>query len=268
MTWLSVVTVVKDDLDGFTRSLASLAEQDLSGVEWIVVDGSEDREVIPSALDAESDRMQAVYRWQAPTGVYSAMNMALEQCRGRYAYFLNAGDVLHSPDVLARVRETLPPEAIWAFGPVAIVERDGHTVVTPPWDYAAEKSALFARGHFPAHQGTFASVSALREGGCFDARYRIAADYAAFLRLAHLADPVELPFVVATFHEGGVSTQRWRDSFREFHRARRDILRPSGVAALWERWETGLHFARVYAHREVRPRLSWRQRTSPDTRRT
>jgi glycosyltransferase len=261
MTWLSVVTVVKDDRDGFARSLASLRAQDLDGVEWIVIDGSRDEAEIPALL-ATSDALAARYCHEAPRGIYPAMNNALEIACGDVLYFLNAGDTLASSSILARVRECVG-DAVWAFGPVEIEERSGAVVVTPPWDYASERRAAFSRGHFPPHQGTFVRTTVLREIGGFDASYRIAADYAAALKLSLLADPVELPFIIARFREGGTSTVRWQESFREFHRARREILRPSGTSALRERWESARHFARVYAHREVRPRLSWRARHTP-----
>jgi hypothetical protein len=45
-------------------------------------------------------------------------------------------------------------------------------------------------------------------------------------------------FVIATFAEGGVSTTRWQESFRQFHAARISILRPSGALAIRERWNT------------------------------
>jgi hypothetical protein len=40
--WLSVITVVKDDAEGFARTAASLSQQNLEGVEYIVVDSSTD----------------------------------------------------------------------------------------------------------------------------------------------------------------------------------------------------------------------------------
>ena len=258
MAWLSIVTVVKDDPDGFARTCASLADQDLSDVEWIVIDGSSDRKGIPSML-ARGDSPSVVYRHEAPRGIYPAMNSALGLATGRTIYFLNAGDSLASPTTLARARDGLG-DAVWGFGPVEIEDVSGSVVVTPPWSYESERRRGFSRGLFPPHQGTFTRTSELRGIGGFDTSYRIAADYAAALRLSLLATPVELPFVIARFREGGTSTTRWQESFREFHRARCEILQPSGTAALRERWETARHFALVYAHREVRPRLSWRAR--------
>lgn len=256
--WLTIATVVKDDAAGLERTLASLASQDPAGVELVVVDSSADREVVPAAIRAGFSGTSVHYCWSTPSGIYPAMNQALDSATGDYVYFLNAGDELAESTVLARVRRAVAgTDAVWAFGPVEILERSGARVVTPPWDYEWEKRALFSRGHFPAHQGTFARREVLAALGGFDTAYRISADYAIFLHLSLVGDPVVLPFVIARFHEGGMSTRGWKASFAEFHRARREILAPVGGAALRERWETARHFALVYAHREVRSRLEW-----------
>ena len=185
------------------------------------------------------------------------MNAGLALAHGEFAYFANAGDVFYSSDVLARTREILvasgshPSSAAWAFGPVEILSQDGTRVITPHWDYASERATCFSSGHFPCHQGTLASTSALRSFGGFDRSYSIVADYAAFLRLSQISDPIELDFVIATFAEGGVSTTRWQESFRQFHAARTAILRPSGTVALRERWNTAIQYAKVFIVRTI-----------------
>ncbi len=247
--WLSIITVVKDAPAELARSLESLALQDIVDVEYIVIDSSTDTAQVPALL---KDATQADhYQWAPPAGIYAAMNLGLQQAHGRYAYFLNAGDEL-LPGVLARVRARAEEtEAGWLIGTVEIVAVDGSSVITPAWDYDDEQRALFARGQFAPHQGTFASVTDLHRIGGFDESFQIAADYAAFLSLSRLSDPVMLDFPIARFHEGGLSTQRWRESFREFPRARRSILQPHGWAAVRERLSSARHFAAVGLYRGV-----------------
>lgn len=248
--WLTVVTVVRDDLTGLQRTCSSLAEQDLTGVEYVVVDSSADRASVPAATTAAG--LDARHEWVAPAGVYPAMNRGLALATGAYIYFLNAGDSLYGPDVLGLVHRALRPgDASWAFGPVEVVSRDGTRTITPPWDFPREQALCFSRGHFPPHQGTFVRTSVLRDLGGFDPSYTIVADYAAFLRLSRLADPLILDTVIATFVEGGVSTRRWKASIQEFHRARRRILRPTGPAAWRERYETAAQFLRLFVVRDL-----------------
>jgi len=247
MTWLSIITVVRDDPDGLAASLASIAANDRTGVEVVVVDGSADRSQAPALVG----NLGSV-TWRTPQGIYPAMNDGLSLAGGEYAYFLNAGDVLHDPSVLARLREELTVHRPgWAFGQVEVVGEDGSHVVTPTWDYARERAACFSRGLFPPHQGTLARVELMRSLGGFDPSYRIAADYALFLKMSLASDPLLLDFVIASFTEGGASTQQWQRSFREFHRARRELLRPRGMLAVRERVNTAVHYARVWAYREV-----------------
>lgn len=253
--WLTIVTVVKDAREDFRRTLASVSAQELDEVDYVIVDSSTDITEIPAAL-AEHPSVRSRYVWNPPTGIYPAMNAGLALAVGEYVYFANAGDAFFADDVLERVRLAVEPDhPAWLFGAVQIVGTDGTRVITPAWDYQAEKTLAFSRGHFPSHQGTFVRRDLLVEQGGFDTRYSIVADYASFLRLSKVADPVRLDMVIATFAEGGVSTIRWQESFRQFHRARSAILAPRGMLALRERWETARRYALVFAHREIIGRL-------------
>jgi glycosyltransferase involved in cell wall biosynthesis len=248
--WVSVITVVKDDPAGFAETMDSVASQTSADIEHVVIDSSSDPETVPELLGERP----VIYRWTPPAGIYPAMNDALALSRGEYAYFANAGDVLFDSEVLARARGALAGR-IWGFGPVEIIERSGRRVVTPRWDYEHERARGFARGLFPAHQGTFARRQTLLDLGGFDTSFAISADYAMALRLSLMDDPVELDFIVASFREGGTSTDRWQESFREFHRARQEMLGLAGRAAARERVDTAVHFTGVWLNRTVVSRL-------------
>jgi glycosyltransferase involved in cell wall biosynthesis len=253
--WLTVVTVVKDALGDFQQTAQSVASQDLSGVEYLIIDSSLSDAAVPEAVDAVPG-LSAQVTWTPPLGIYQAMNIGLEQSRGDYVYFANAGDVFFNSGVLRSIRslveEVRPP---WLFGDVEILEASGHRVITPRWDYEAEKAVAFSRGHFPCHQGMFVRLDLLRAQGGFDLGYSIVADYAAFLRLSLHHDPLYVDEVIATFREGGVSTTRWKESFRQFHHARREILAPKGVFAVRERLESLRQFAMVFVSREILSRM-------------
>lgn len=244
--WLTIVTPVRDDEAGLRRTMASIAVQDLDGVEVLVVDSSRDHDTVASACSDIAEVM-----WVEPRGVYPAMNAGLERAAGTYVQFLGAGDTLHDPSVVTRIRQVANTRTTWMFGPVCIIDTDGRKSVTPRWDYATERKHSFARGFFPQHQGTIARSQLLRDLGGFSSAYQVAADYTMSLRLSQVADPVELDSVVADFHAGGLSTEQWQKSFREFHRARREVFRPTGLAAALEQWDYRAHFARVWAYREL-----------------
>jgi glycosyltransferase involved in cell wall biosynthesis len=251
--WLTVVTVVKDDLAGLGKTTRSLVEQvDLAGVEYLVIDSSENSAAVETAMK-DSLIPGARFSWCEPQGIYAAMNAGLSLARGKYIYYLNAGDSLADPQLIAGLKQTIEEvDPVWVVGRVEISEVSGKTVVSKSWDYQTEKNALFARGLFPPHQGTICRTESLRTAGGFNTRYSISADYAAALSLSLVSDPFMTDRVIATFFEGGVSTERWQDSFREFHQARRLILKPRGFASLVERFNYGKHFASVWLVRNLR----------------
>jgi len=253
-TSLTVITVVKDDPNGFQLTVDSLAHQDSQDFELIVIDSSSNTLEIKRILDESSfsDSIDVTYQWVSPEGIYSAMNQGLAFSQGEYVYFLNAGDQLDSPHILRTVIQHLnEKQATWLFGPVVMLEPDGSAVQTPTWNYQAERANFFARGLFPPHQGTFASLRAINECGGFDADYSISADYALFLKLSLLADPVIVDFPIARFTTGGLSSQQWRESFVQFHHARVEVLQPSGLNAVRERFWTKWHYTKVWIYREL-----------------
>jgi putative colanic acid biosynthesis glycosyltransferase len=253
--WLTIVTVVKDDPSGLERTLRSLLGSDPGSFEHLVIDSSSDRTATVELVSLLGLPSRVV--WVEPAGVYAAMNTGLAEATGDFVHFLNAGDELASPGVLADIRATLrASDAVWLEGPVEIVDSAGGTVITPPWDYGQESEWAFARGRFPAHQGTVARTSTLRAVGGFDTTFTVVADYAAFLHLTRQGAPVRFDGVIARFHEGGLSTTRWARSLREFHRARVSILQPTGALARREQWATVRHFAAMAAYRSPWPLIA------------
>jgi putative colanic acid biosynthesis glycosyltransferase len=251
----SIITVVKDDPAGFATSLSSLKGQTNHDFEFIVIDSSNEPAAITQMLENSglNEDIPTDYQWCTPNGIYPAMNLGLNNATGKFAYFLNAGDRLHAPEVLAKVAQKLENRnSTWLFGPVEITDHGSNdTTATPQWDYQKEKKNFFARGLFPPHQGTIASTQLLRDLGGFDPKYSISADYALFLKLSQIVDPQEVGFPIAHFVIGGVSTHKWRESFKQFHRARIEILKPQRASQIREQLWTRWHFVKVWTYREL-----------------
>jgi putative colanic acid biosynthesis glycosyltransferase len=254
--WLTIITVVKDDPAGLHRTKRSLLGLDLDRVEWVVVDSSADPSPVRAAVNEPG--LPATYAWTPPSGVYGAMNQALRLANGDYTWFVNAGDEVAPGDTLALLHSALAEGPLWLIGQVAFVDANGQHTVPAPFDYSREREHLFARGRFAPHQGTIVRTSWLRDQGGFAPGYTIAADYEASLRLSMAADPVVIDSVIAVFHVGGLSAQRWRTSVAEFHRARRTVLRPTGVDSLREWALTGTSFVREASAAALR---RWRPTT-------
>jgi len=225
---LTVAVVVRNDPTGLASTLASLASAWQTNTECLVLDGSDDPESI-EAVVATYSSIGARVRWSEPRGVYPAMNEALTHARGEYIWFVNAGDRAHSDSSISTVLQILEKKPLWAYGQVCFIDSRGRTVLPRPFDYRREKRSGFSRGRFPPHQGTVATTQVMRDLGGFDECFEVAADYAMMLKLSQLGNPDESQEVWADFFEGGLSTIQWQRAVSEFHRARMDILCPSGI---------------------------------------
>ncbi len=111
------------------------------------------------------------------TGIYDAMNQAVEEAAGRYLYFLNCGDYFYEDSVLEKIAELIercPAKRGIYYG--NIYERMTKQVVAsnPKMD------AFGCYRNVPCHQACFYD-KALLLAHPFETRYRVRADYEQFL---------------------------------------------------------------------------------------
>ena len=249
--WLSIVTVLKDDLPGLRQTLHSFTDQNLRGVEWIIVDSSSNPSEVPQALTRFLPQPKIF--WTPPAGVFPAMNLGLQNSSGQFVYFLNAGDELlpGALDTMGEVVSTLNPT--WVVAPVRLHEMSGSITTTPILDFSAESESFFSRGQFANHQGTIVQADLLRDLGGFAETYEVAADYEIFLRLTEICPPVQIETPVARFTEGGVSTQHWLLGWMEFGRARQTVFQLKGRDRWKERWRSIFNLSAMSWHRSPWP---------------
>lgn len=224
----SVVSVVRNDLPGLQRTWASLAEQTCTDFEWVVVDGASTDGAVGWLRTLGDERLTWVS--EPDRGTYDAMNKAVGMVRGELVQFLNAGDVLASPDVLGLVSRDWTERAwSWAFGIVrfhdAAREFAGVYSGTP---YSRRLVELGYR--YVPHPSCFFAREMLEQVGGYDLRYPVAADQDLIIRAARRAEPRVIGEILVDFANGGASTGQAPDAFVwQARRIRRDRQRLVGA---------------------------------------
>lgn len=216
---ISVITVVRDDLEGLRRTYASLAAQRNRSFDWIVVDGG--------SLDGTReylDRHHCELFWwssQPDDGIFDAMNRGLAKAEGDYLLFLNAGDTLPEPDTFARVLRALVcaglPDLI--YGDSYERTLDGHSRLKP-----ARNRRLVWYGMFTHHQA-FLYRRRIVDGLRYDLDYKVGADYAftiSALRRARSVLRLHIPLAVCA--PPGWSARHPAAGRRDQWRIRRNLL--------------------------------------------
>lgn len=101
---LSIITVAFRNLAGIVKthaSLAHLAQADDISFEWIVVDGGSN-----DGTCEYLENLKGIYNLrfvsEPDNGIYDAMNKGIAMAQGKFALFLNSGDIfIRMPQILS-----------------------------------------------------------------------------------------------------------------------------------------------------------------------
>ena len=166
---------------------------------------------------------------KADLGPYDAMNRAIAKLEGNdLVWFINAGDILVGDEAISTaIRFTNATDFAWGFGPHQVIEVTGkprRTVRGKPFSVHN-----LAYGLTPiCHQAVIARISYLREVGCFNLAYPIAADYQCLILLGLRWAPMQWDEVLVQYRAGGISDRNLQRTIWEQSEARRAILAPVG----------------------------------------
>lgn len=224
MMRLSVITVVRNDVEHIEQTLLSVLGQDYPEVEYIVIDGGS-TDGTAKVIARYADRL-AYWVSEPDGGIYPAMNKGLKHATGRWVNFMNSGDLFASDHVLSDLfaeggalsqhLAAHPDAEPWVMGGNTInVFADGREVV-----HRAESPEVIPHRLPFSHQSSFVRIQP--ETFCFGEQYRYSADYKLFYDLyfaygsqAFLV--VDLP--IARYRQEGSLTmkpQLQRDIRREY----------------------------------------------------
>ncbi len=225
---LSVITVAFRNLDGVVktwRSLRNLARDPSLSFEWIVVDGGSN-DGTAEFLEKLNGEFNLRYVSEKDRGIYDAMNKGIDMAQGRYAIFLNSGDIFHD-NVAQFVRQLNRVQGnAMVMGDALLDFGDGNKV------RRAAKPGWYIYHSLPAsHQAIFFPLSGLKTYP-YDLQYRVSSDYALTARMYKAGYPFKrLPGLVSEFSMGGVSTSNNLELCQDAKKVQRQILRMPGVLA-------------------------------------
>ena len=216
MSKISVITITKDNPEGFARTRESIESQAFRDFEWVVIDGG---------IEADS-------------GIYDAMNKGLDRATGSHVLFMNAGDVFADSDVLSRIAPHLDFDFIYGDAiEGGFMKRARHNI---------------AHGMPTHHQ---AMIYKKRERR-YDISYQIAADYKFTAEYMMRGAHKYLPFPICVFEQGGVSQRKASLGRKEQRRIRREfgLRAPFAAPTQWAAQTLKTYLPSLYW--KLRTRLS------------
>jgi len=225
----TIATVTYNAEATLGRTLKSVASQDYARIEHLIIDGcSTDHtlSLVQRYVEENQARHNIRLVCEPDSGLYDAMNKALQCAAGDYIVFLNAGDCLHSTDTISAIAE----QTQWVKGDYshpAILYGDTHLVdnegkflrrrrLTPPEKLTPD---TFLDGMRVCHQSFYVRTDIARQE-LYDLRYRFSADFDWCIRIIRRATRrririVNTQLVLTDYLNEGMTTRNHRASLME-----------------------------------------------------
>lgn len=171
---ISVVTVCYNAAKDIEKTIRSVLNQTYLNIEYIIIDGAS-KDGTMDVVNKYKNKIACIVS-EPDKGIYDAMNKGIDKATGDYVQFLNAGDILHSPEIFMNVFGKGSFDEDVVYGDIVYHMQCGNFYVVP----AAIDDF---KTTFPiAHPSTFVSRTVLSEYQ-FDTTYRIAADFDLLRRI-------------------------------------------------------------------------------------
>ena len=233
---ITVVTVTYNAEQTLERTLQSVASQTYPHVEHLIVDGLSNDGTLSLIQEYAEDNSvcdtphEIQFIREPDSGLYDAMNKAIDNANGDYLVFLNAGDKFHSDDTLKRIVETVSSvhgnefdEAAWPavlYGETDIVDDNGeflrHRRLQTP-EVLTWRS--FLSGMLVCHQSFYVRTDVARQFH-YNLRYRFSGDFDWCIRIMKDAQQKGMSLfntrmVLTDYLSEGMTTKNHRKSLME-----------------------------------------------------
>lgn len=211
---VSIVTITFNSEKTITRTMYSVASQSYKRIEHIIKDGCS-KDATEHLVKKDKSRLTK-YLSCSDTGIYDALNQALEMCRGEYVVFLHSDDVFKdSTTVENLVAKLAQSRADGIYGDVEFITEDGKLIRR--WVSSEFEKWKLYFGWMPPHTSLMLKRQVYQDKGVFDPAYKISGDYEFILRL-FLSNKHTFIYennVVTMMTVGGASTAGMSSQFKK-----------------------------------------------------
>jgi Glycosyltransferases involved in cell wall biogenesis len=205
---ISIITVCKNAENAIERTLLSVVAQNCfcENIEYIVVDGaSKDKTV--EIIKQYSNKYPIKWLSEPDSGIYNAMNKAVQMTSGEIVYFLNAGDKLFDEKVISLVLKKFDGSDLdFLYTDILTCYSDNLSETKIKKFNQIDKYFLFR--DCICHQASFYKRSVIEKFGGFNEKFKLTADYEMLLKI--MADKSlkkeHLPITAAYYDISGISS--------------------------------------------------------------
>lgn len=211
---VSLITVCFNAGKVLEATLLSAMNQTFQNFELVIVDGGSTDNTLEIANQFQEKIGYLVS--EKDKGIYDAMNKGVKASKGKWLYFLNAGDCFYNNTVLSSIFEqAVPNEVQLIYG--QIETKNEPTGI----NYIAGKPVQltdFYNSYPICHQATFSQKKLFETIGYFNTQFKLAADTEWFFRVFQANEKATLymPIPIAFYDIQGTTYHKRMAGYIEY----------------------------------------------------
>lgn len=225
MAGVSIITIVKDHVNGLIDTHESILKQTHSDWEMLIVVGTSSDSTLATARTLESHDHRVKVLEQKGNGIYGAMNEGLQLARAEFVWFMNAGDKFAAVDILEKAVIEISHRNIGVL--VGGYKIDGGSTrqvyVFPNKGLKKFSFAFNRRGG--CHQAMIFRTLPIKKIGGYDPSISLAADFQLILKVIRDEGGHRVSDVYAEIEPGGRADQGILLVHSQKHKIRKEILK-------------------------------------------
>ena len=198
----TIITIVKNNEKGISRTIKSVLNQNFKSFEYIVVDGnSNDKTLINIKKFIGKKKFKLIKR--KDISYYDSLNFAIKISRGEYIGVLNSGDIFVSYNILSRINEKIIKSTKIFYNNFVFTKKKKNVRI---WKHKITKITSLNLFKIP-HSTLFLSKEIYRKVGLYNLNYKISSDLDFIIRLSKNYNEIKhLNFNSILMEFGGLST--------------------------------------------------------------
>ena len=181
---LTIVTVCYNSEKTIEKCIDSILSQLNEKVEYLIIDGKSKDSTVSIIKRKLKGNRYSKYISEEDSGIYNAMNKALNLALGEYILYINSDDELY-PESLQKIIPLLEEkkyDVIYGDALATVYYKEREYI--KPLEYNKPLSDI-NKSSILCHQATFTSKKVMEKLGGFDEKFQICADWELFLRIYH-----------------------------------------------------------------------------------